>query len=121
MNADGQISRMVRWQNQDCSQRVGTDRVKFKLAAGWQASAIGMQHGRTDAGDRDEEGKPGSRAFFPAYAFSNWFPDDVVEIDWGIWRSRNAALGGGTFLGDSCYSDYQLSVGLVGPAGVSPF
>ncbi len=121
MSADGKVSRLVRWQLQDCSRRTGTDRVKFRLPAGWQASAIGIEHGRTDTGDRDQEGKPGSRAFFPRYAIVNWDPDDTVHIDWGIWRSRNTALGGSSFLGDSCYSDYRLSVAVVGPAGVSPF
>lgn len=86
----GQIGQ-VRWEGGtsiDCPA-VGTDTIHFKAARGFEAIGATMSHGRTDSGDGDADGWPGSRVFSGTYAFGNWNGEDL-PVSWGVFRSHTS-------------------------------
>ena len=86
----GQIGQ-VRWEGGksiDCPA-VGTDTIHFKAARGFEAIGATMSHGRTDSGDGDADGWPGSRVFSGNYAFGNWNNEDL-PVNWGVFRSHTS-------------------------------
>lgn len=122
LETDGTVSYLVRGRH--CNP--GGDEFTFTLPTGWMPSAIGLEPGRSDAGDGDMDGKPGRRDFFGEYRIHArnraWNGDGTFVIDFGVWRSRNLALSrSGEFAGDTCLSTYRLSIAVMGPAGLSPF
>ena len=86
----GQIGQ-VRWEGGtsiDCPA-IGTDTIHFKTVRGFDAIGATMSHGRTDSGDGDADGWPGSRVFSGNYAFGNWVNEDL-PVSWGVFRSHTS-------------------------------
>ena len=110
----GQIGQM-RWDSGksiDCPA-IGTDTIHFKTVRGFDAIGATMSHGRTDSGDGDADGWPGSRVFSGTYAFGNWVNEDL-PVSWGVFRSHTSPRTyislDGTAWSDPFYGSFYAAV-----------
>ena len=110
----GQIGQ-VRWvggTSIDCPA-IGTDTIHFKAMRGFDAIGATMSHGRTDSGDGDADGWPGSRVFSGTYAFGNWVNEDL-PVSWGVFRSHTSPRAylslDGTAWSDPFYGAFWTAV-----------
>jgi len=116
----GQIGQ-VRWvagQSIDCPA-IGTDTIHFKPLRGFDAIGASMSHGRTDSGDGDADGWPGSRTFSGNYAFGSWVNEDL-PVSWGVFRSHTSPRTylslDGTVWSDPFYGSFWAAVFVGTPA-----
>ena len=110
----GQIGQL-RWSSGtsiDCPG-VGTDTIHFQTVHGFDAIGASMSHGRTDSGDGDADGWPGSRVFSGTYAFGNWNGEDL-PVNWGVFRSHTSPRTylslDGTMWSDPFYGTFNAAV-----------
>src|SRR5581483_4808472 len=110
----GQIGEMrsVGSKSIDCPA-IGTDTIHFQPVRGFEAIGATMVHGRTDSGDGDLDGWPGSRVFSGTYGFGDWVNEDL-QVRWGVFRShtspRTYISFDGTMWSDPFYGSFSAAV-----------
>ncbi len=120
MDASGAVNRVATGEHINCAA-VGADTLTLvDLPKGFVVTEVDANWtGRTDSGDGDMNGDGGSRTYAPGYGFGDW-TGNSVPVRWGVWRNHTSPYGAISG-GDMCLSTYQISLIVVGPAGVSPF